>query len=445
MRYRCSGLLALPLLFILLLTACAPADDIATHTVERRAFVHRVTAEGTLESAGTTAINVPPEVRGRVRLAWIATEGPVATGDLVARFDPTAMENRLRDGRLDLQKASLNLDKADLESTKTRSKFETDLRIADHELDHARAFQKTDTTAFSRQEIVESQIDEGLAIERQKHATWSRDSQSEIAGTERTLLDIQRKKAQLEIDQAQQGLEALEVRAPHAGLLTLKRNWQGEPPQVGSDLWQGQALAEIPNLDAMEAKVFVLEADAGGLEEGKRAEVTLDAYPDQVWQGAIAKVAPVAQPRFRGSPVQFFEVTLSLEKSTEIPKRPGIRLQAALFLTEAEDALVIPRQAVFTEDGQEFVYVRSDGGFTRRPVTVGARSMGLVTVDDGLAEGDRIALEPPPLPDSDAEDSDAEGSDAEGTETGDADARDLASTGSTVSSPRKTPAEVTTP
>ena len=386
--------------------ACSPPrHDLPTFTVEKRPFEHRVTADGHLEAAKVTRLTVPSEVQWQVRLAWLAPEGRIEEGELVARFDPDDMRVRLREGELDLESAELEVKKTTRESESKITSHEIDLRLADLELDHAQQFKRTDTTVFSKNEIIESQIDETLAGERKEHANASRKTEASLGQTELDLLAIEKRRAQLKIDQAKEGLEALEVRAPHAGIFAWSRNWRGEPSTVGQELFRGQAVGEIPNLDVMEAEVFVLEADAGGLEVGKNAEVVLEAHPKRAWPARIARIDAVAKPRFRGSPVQYFGVTLELLDTDDLPARPGQRIRATLFLEERDAALVVPRQAIFGDSSAPRVYVVEGDGFTAREVEIASQSMGLVVLDEGIEEGDVVALEEPDL----AKDGDGDG------------------------------------
>lgn len=361
--------------------------------------MHKVTAEGVLKAETTTPLTVPPQVRRTVRLAWLAEDGSaVEEGDLVARFDAAAMEEQLDEGEADLESARLSADKTWVEGGVKVGELETRLKVADLELGHARRFQKTDTDVFSRVEIVESEIDEELAVERKAHATESRVTQESLNRTEADLWGIRARRARQTIDQARDGLSALEVRAPHAGILTLVRDWRGEAPEVGAEMWRGQDIAEIPDLSTMEAEVFVLEADAGGLEAGKPATVVVEARPGQPLEATIRRVDAVAKPQFRGSPVQYFGVVLAFGRDVESDRgamKPGHRVRATLELEKLEHVLVVPRQAIVQEDGEARVFVATAGGFEPRRVETGAASLGLVVVSSGLAEGDRIALSPP--------------------------------------------------
>jgi HlyD family secretion protein len=382
------------LLLALLLGACTGPPPTATYRVERRDFSHKVTAEGTLKSATATSITVPPQVRNRVRIAWMAQDGiPVEAGDLIARFDAGEMEEELRDGQTDLTTTGYKITKAEVEGEGRLATITIDGEMAQLELDVAQQFQKTDQDLFSRQEIIESEIDETLAQTRLEHAREMRQIEGDLARTEVELLEIERRGAQLSVSQAREGLAALEVRAPHAGVLTWVRDWRGEIPQVGEQVWRGHTLAEIPQLDTLEAEVFVLEADAGGLEVGKTAKVVVEAHPERTFNATVRRVDAVAKPRFRGSPVQYFGVTLALEETVPAIMKPGQRVLATLLLEERPDALLVPRGAVVATEGERRVYVADGGGFTPRTVQVGSISLGMVVIEEGLEEGDVVALE----------------------------------------------------
>jgi hypothetical protein len=157
-------------------------------------------------------------------------------------------------------------------------------------------------------------------------------------------------------------------------------------------------MAEIPQLDVMDAKVYVLEADAGGLEVGIPATVVLEAHPDQVYKAEVKRVDALAQRRNRRVPVQYFGVVLKLEKTEPEIMKPGQRVQAVLVLDERQDVISIPRQAVFSKDGASVVYVRGVGGFDAVEVKTGSAGLGTVVIEEGLEEGDLVALRDPTRP-----------------------------------------------
>ncbi len=127
--------------------------------------------------------------------------------------------------------------------------------------------------------IAESAIDGELAQTRRDSAAAALDNQARLARTQAELIEIARRKAGLRIAGAEKGLEALEVRAPHAGIF-LRARFGPDRLEPGTEMWQGMPIGELPLAGALQAEVYVLEADAGGLAAGQEAEVRIEAQPD---------------------------------------------------------------------------------------------------------------------------------------------------------------------
>ena len=163
---------------------------------------------------------------------------------------------------------------------------------------------------------------------------------------------------------------------------------------MGDTLWPGQKVAEIPRVSAMEAELYVLEADAGDLVVGLPAELVIEAYPEHVYQATLGKIDTLAKPRHQEVPVQYFAVTLTLAATDSATMKVGQRVRGTLVL-EQGDAIVVPRQAVFERDGRMFVHRQDGAQFEEVEVKLGSSSAGRVVVTEGLTEGDRIALRDP--------------------------------------------------
>jgi RND family efflux transporter MFP subunit len=375
------------------------AGDMPVLRVVPQDFQRRVPAPGALEAVKATPVAVPMGVPGPFRIGWIAQDGSrVKQGDVVIRFDPSAIEKRLVDAGDELKEARLTLEKNRIEGSAELRKLERDAALARLELEDAKQFQKKDAQLFSRADIIESEIDQGLAQEREEHARSTRRTREKLSGTEAALLQIKIRQADAKISQARAALQALTVTAPHDGVLILKRNWRGDTPRVGDSVWNGQPLAEIPDLAQMQAEVFVLEADAGGLKPGRPATVTVESAPGVSWPAKISRVDSLAKPRIPGSPVQYFAVTLALDHTDPRVMKPGQRVQSTLFLEEVKGALLVPRQALFDREGRSVVYRRGDRGFAPVEVKLGPSSLGRVVIAAGLKPGDVLAMRDPTRP-----------------------------------------------
>jgi len=375
------------------------APDVPVLEVRRQPFARRISSEGNLKAVRATPLTTPVESQGPLKIAWLAPEGRrVATGDVVVRFDPTDKEKEVADGRADRDASERKIAKKRAEDDATLKNLDRDAGQARLELENARTFRSKDPEIFSRIEIIESQIDETLAQERVDHASTSRTTRASLSTTDVELLAIERRKADLKVRQGEKGLRALEVRAPHDGILTYRRDWRGEPPRVGESVWMGEPLAEIPELDNMEAEVYVLEADAGGLAVDLPATVVLEAHPGMTYRAKVKRVDTLARPRLRGTPVQYFSLTLELERTDPAVMKPGQRVRAEVVVDERASALVVPREAVTEKDGKKIVYRQTRSGFEPVEVALGPEALGRVVLEKGIEEGDRIAVRDPTRP-----------------------------------------------
>jgi multidrug resistance efflux pump len=281
----------------------------------------------------------------------------------------------------------------------TARKRDRTAALAGVELEMARALEVDDERILSRNEIIETRIDAGFAQAKSDHARQVKEVEGEVSKSQRQVHEISRRHAKSGVERAEQGLTRLEIRSPQEGLLVLERDWRGNTLRVGDTIWPGQKVAEIPRVAAMEAELYVLEADAGDLVAGLPAELVIEAYPEQVHQATLTKVDTLAKPRHQEVPVQYFAVTLSLPATDPATMKVGQRVRGTIVL-EQGDAIVVPRQAVFEHDGRMFVHREGSGGhFEEVEVKLGSSSAGRVVITEGLAEGDRIALRDPDAPD----------------------------------------------
>jgi hypothetical protein len=375
----------------------AEPSGVPTFVVAEQELVRRVNAEGNLRALKATPLIVPKSMAaGAMKIAWLVPDGVIVKqGDVVVRFDRTGPEKQLADGRADLDSASARRQAEQIKAGAAIAARDTAAKLASEELDQTRRFQSKDREIYSRNQIIESEIDERLATARKQHAEQTRSVERELSRSKVGLITVEQQKAELAINHARSALESMEIRAPHGGIFVLQRDWRGDYPKVGQQMWPGQRVADIPLLETMEAEVFVLEVDGSGLAPKQRAEVVIEARPETVHRGTVRLVDKLAKPRIGGVPIQYFAVVIELERTDPAVMKPGQRVRARLILDE-ERALVVPRQAVFDKDGKSFVYRRTPRGeFESVPVELGAATAGKVAVARGLAAGDAIALRDP--------------------------------------------------
>ncbi|MGH9754295.1 MAG: efflux RND transporter periplasmic adaptor subunit, partial [Blastocatellia bacterium] len=170
----------------------------------------------------------------------------------------------------------------------------------------------------------------------------------------------------------------------------------GVSPQPGRTVWIGSTLFNLVNPDKMEAKCFVLEKDAGELKTDHPVTVTLDPFPGHEFTGKVKNIDNLARPIDRGSPVKYFQVIVSLDKTDPNLMKPGVKLKAQIRAGELKSVIVVPRSAVVKKDSDFAVYVRnSSGQFEPVKVKLGQGDLIQVVVAEGLQAGQVLALNPP--------------------------------------------------
>jgi multidrug efflux pump subunit AcrA (membrane-fusion protein) len=377
--------------------------DVPTYRAVTETFRREVPADGNLEAVQATPILAPRDARMPLKIAWLVEDGArVVKGDVVVRFDPDEMKERLRDGHRSVEQAKKRIIKERTTAASARRKRERESALAEREMQAAEEFEFDDRGILSRHDVIESHIDSELAEARMDHAKKAKQVERSVSSGKLDVLRVQERQAEMVVTRANDALQNTEVVAPNSGLVLLHRDWRGRRRTVGDTVWPGRKIAEVPEDEAMQARVYVLEADGGNLEAGMKATLVLESRPGREYAAKIERVETLAQPRIAEVPVQYFAVVLALEETDREHMKLGQRVRAMILLGEVE-AIAVPRQAVFAEGKRSYVHRRNGtGGFDRVEVELGDGTAGRVIIASGLQVGDEIALREPPKGSADA-------------------------------------------
>ncbi len=170
------------------------------------------------------------------------------------------------------------------------------------------------------------------------------------------------------------------IRAPFDGFVGLRRI------NIGDYATVGQELVDVVKLDPLRVDFSVPEILLPKVTPGQNVDVTVDAYPDDVFVGRITAVSPKSD--IRGHNLQ---VRASLP-NTELKLRPGLFVRVRVSLGVISDALLIPEQAIWPIGQNKTVYIVVDGKAQQRVVRLGERRPGTVEVLSGLAAGDTVVV-----------------------------------------------------
>jgi HlyD family secretion protein len=258
---------------------------------------------------------------------------------------------------------------------------DTDLAVRQAELDTAQA------------QLVEAERE----WERIKDGT----SPADISLLEAQLADAQREwerlkdgpdpedlaAAQARVAAAQATLDQAHIVAPFAGLITDVNSKPGDQVSPGTPAFR------LDDLSHLWVDVEVSEVDINQVQEGQPALLTFDAILSKEYAGEVVEVSPVGTESLG---VVNFKVTVELTDADE-DVRPGMTSAVEIVVSQLEDALLVPNQAVRAEEGKRMVYVLGENGqLTPVEITLGASSDRHSQLLEGdLHPGDLIVLNPP--------------------------------------------------
>ncbi len=230
-------------------------------------------------------------------------------------------------------------------------------------------------------------------LERLKLRSASQISQVEASlKSQSATLELQEKR----LNELKQQLELTRIYAPQDGLVVYASSsnpGNGILIEEGATVRQKQDIIKLPDVSQMMLEIRVHESHVQKIRPGLQAYVTIDSLPDQQFQGRIRKVAvlPDSSSRFFNPNLKVYTTEVLIED--EIPDlKPGISGRAEVVITNLQNVLTVPIQAVTTRNGRQVCLVEKNRSARPVPVEVGMYSDRLIEIKSGLKEGDLVLL-----------------------------------------------------
>ena len=250
------------------------------------------------------------------------------------------------------------------------------------------------------QEKREGEINLKTAELRLKQAEAKIESQKIVDKAELAKAEVSVKRAEMRYNQRVDRLNALTMVSPKNGIAVLQEVYNhstrtSEKVKVGDTPHGGMPLVVIPDMSKMVIKTVINEVDIQRVEIGQKAIITLDAVPEVTYSGTISGIATLAH-RDEGTDIKVFDVEITMD-STDENTKPGMSAQCAIIIDKILDKLFIPIDSVFEKDGKTVVYVKN-GDFELRTVKVGKKNSNFIIIEEGLEEGEMVALIDPTVP-----------------------------------------------
>ena len=166
------------------------------------------------------------------------------------------------------------------------------------------------------------------------------------------------------------------------------------------------------DLTKMQVVADVDEADIGGIEEGQRASFTVDAYPNDTFEGVVTQIrlgdaSSTSSTSSSTSTVVTYEVVISAH-NPDLKLKPRLTANITIYILDKKDVLSVPNKALrFTPEepligkndivkdceSEHKVWTREGTTFTAHPVEIGITNGISTEIISGVAEGTRVVTE----------------------------------------------------
>ena len=323
--------------------------------VALKTLQNSVTATGTIEAV--TSVTVGTQVSGIVNKLYVDYNSQVKKGQVIAELDKTNLLSELNTAKANLASAqsSLNYQAANMERYKT---------------------------LYKKGLVSADEYENALLTYRQ--------AKEQVASSKEN------------VQRAQTNLGYATITSPIDGTVISKSVEEGQT--VAASFNTPELFTIAKDLTNMQVVANVDEADIGGVKEGNRVTFTVDAYPDDTFEGTVKQVRLEATTT---NNVVTYEVVISAPNA-DLKLKPGLTANVTIYTQERSGVLAVANKALrFTPTketvgkdmkivdckGKNKVWTLNGNTLTAHPVTIG-QSDGINTeITKGLKQGDKIVTE----------------------------------------------------
>lgn len=329
-----------------------------TYTEEEAAvqdITTSVTATGTIEPV--TEVEVGTQVSGIVSRIYVDYNSEVKAGQVIAELDRTNLISELNSAKASLTSAQSNL-------TYQKANHERYKNLYDKGLVSANDYEQARLSYVQAEQQVRTQ--------------------------------------QQTVKRAETNLGYATITSPIDGVVLSKEVEEGQT--VASSFNTPTLFTIAQDLTDMRVIADVDEADIGEVKEGQRVSFTVDAFPDDTFNGFVTQVRQQATTE---SNVVTYEVVVSAPNE-DLKLKPGLTANAVIYTLELKGALTIPNKALHFKpsemtlaDGETItdceaktkVWIKDGSNIKAMPVETGVTNGTLTQVVSGLNKGDKVITE----------------------------------------------------
>jgi len=347
-------------------------------TVEPGRLVRTISAPGEIEPV--RHVQISARISAQIEGLPFEEGERVNAGDIVVKLDDRDLQ-----ASLDAAKANLRANEARLAGA--RASFAN--AVADWE--RVESLYQTD-------DVSKAELDAADAERKRR--------ESELNAA---IQNVESAKA--EVVRIEQNLRYAEIRSPIDGYVTRLNAEVGELVVTGTMNNAGTVIMEIADLSELIVKTEVDESDVAPVEVGQTARIHINAYPNEVFEGVVKKVA--LQHSIAADRSKYYETEVRLIPKDDRVIFSGLTANVDIEVETIEDVLLAPSQAVLDMRVDELppglesspevdpdktfariVYRRVDGRAVVTPVTIGPSDLRNTAILSGLKPGEEIVVGP---------------------------------------------------
>ena len=323
--------------------------------VKTETLQNSVTATGTIEAV--TSVTVGTQVSGIVNKLYVDYNSQVKKGQVIAELDKTNLLSELNTAKANLASAASNLSYQAANMNRYQTLYKKGLVSAD-------------------------EYENALLTYRQ--------AKEQVASSKEN------------VQKAQTNLGYATITSPIDGTVISKSVEEGQT--VAASFNTPELFTIAKDLTNMQVVANVDEADIGGVKEGDRVTFTVDAYPDDTFEGIVKQVRLEATTT---NNVVTYEVVISAPNA-DLKLKPGLTANVTIYTQERSGVLAVANKALrFTPTketvgkdmkivdckGKNKVWTLSDKTLTAHPVTIGQTDGVHTEIIKGIKKGQKIVTE----------------------------------------------------
>ncbi len=389
-------------------------EKVTVEEVAARTIKEEVAASGKIFPQ--TEVAISSDVSGEIVELLVEEGDSVISGQLLAKIDPDAFQSQVERGE-----ASVNSSKAQLANS--RSQVENAIAQKEQilaQLENAREIHERNEELYKDGVISEADYETTLSNLRGLEANL-RASEASIKAAQQSVkaAEYNVKSAEASLKELRTSLKRTSIYAPISGIISSLSVEQGERV-VGTIQMSGTEMLRIADLNAMEVRVEVSEADIPRVSVGDVVNIEVDAYIDRTFNGKVTQIANSATnsataTSLTSDQVTNFEVRINIDPGSytdlispqnRYPFRPGMSASVDINTETRSDILSVPIQVVTTREREEedldeeekimeVVFVAMEGDTVNMvEVVTGIQNNDYIEIKSGLEAGQSVVTGP---------------------------------------------------